>query len=553
MDEQSRKWMVLVSSTWIQAFTGTNIDFSSYSSNLKSVMEISQLQLNYLAVASDMGKLFGWCSGIFLLHSPLWIVLFIAAFMGLFGYGLQWLVIIRVISLPYFAVFLLCLLAGCSICWFNTICYVLCIKNFPDNRPLALAFSISFNGVSAALYNLIADSIQSGNYTLYLLLNAIIPLIISLISVLPIILHQPSNIQPLSSQAIRRDSLIFLFLNVLAVITGLYLLILDQIETTSSIARALLAGAIILLLLPLFTPWIIQTSSIGRGSPSSFNLIDMGNFDVHKELIETNEGINDGFLLEEKKEGCCDCVVEKDQLVMLGDEHSSKRLLSRTDFWLYYVSYFCGGTVGLVYSNNIGQIAQSLGYGTSTTSVVALYSACSFFGRLLSATPDILRDKMYFSRTGWLAMSIVPLPFAFLILIISGSKVVLCVATAIVGLSSGFVFAAAVSVTSELFGPNSAGVNHNLLITNIPMGSVMLGLLAAVVYDANIQGSSFLKAMFVGVETSMVCMGRGCYTMTFVVWGLLSMLGILSSWLLFVRTKHVYHLVERKRSSFIFY
>ena len=52
--------MILVATTWIQAFTGTNFDFSSYSSDLKTVLEISQVQLNYLSVASDMGKAFGW-------------------------------------------------------------------------------------------------------------------------------------------------------------------------------------------------------------------------------------------------------------------------------------------------------------------------------------------------------------------------------------------------------------------------------------------------------------------------------------------------------------
>lgn len=101
---QSRKWMVLVATTWVQAFTGTNFDFSSYSSDLKSVLGISQVQLNYLSVASDMGKAFGWCSGVSLMYLPLWVVMFMAAFLGLFGYGFQYLVIQRIISLPYFLV-----------------------------------------------------------------------------------------------------------------------------------------------------------------------------------------------------------------------------------------------------------------------------------------------------------------------------------------------------------------------------------------------------------------------------------------------------------------
>lgn len=101
---ESRKWMMLLASIWIQAFTGTNFDFSSYSSEFKSVLNITQLQLNYLSVASDMGKAFGWCSGVSLLYFPLWLVMFMAACLGLVGYGFQWLVIHRLISLPYIVV-----------------------------------------------------------------------------------------------------------------------------------------------------------------------------------------------------------------------------------------------------------------------------------------------------------------------------------------------------------------------------------------------------------------------------------------------------------------
>jgi len=101
---ESRKWVVLIATIWIQAFTGTNFDFSSYSSELKSVLDITQLQLNSLSVASDMGKAFGWCSGVTLMYFPLWVVLIMSAFLGLFGYGFQWLVIQRLITLPYYLV-----------------------------------------------------------------------------------------------------------------------------------------------------------------------------------------------------------------------------------------------------------------------------------------------------------------------------------------------------------------------------------------------------------------------------------------------------------------
>ncbi|KAL0008313.1 hypothetical protein SO802_009815 [Lithocarpus litseifolius] len=252
MAGQSRKWLIFVATTWIQAFTGTNFDFSSYSSDLKTVLEITQVQLNYLSVASDMGKAFGWCSGVSLMYLPLWVVMFMAATMGLFGYGLQWLVIQRIITLPYFLVFLLSLMAGCGICWFNTVCYVLCIRNFPVNRSLALSLTISFNGLTAALYTLIANAINPNDDTIYLFLNALVPLFTSGIALVPILCQPP--LQSLTTEAIRRDSFIFLCLNILAVITGLYLLLLNSLSSNVSMARILFGGALGLLVLPCVCP-----------------------------------------------------------------------------------------------------------------------------------------------------------------------------------------------------------------------------------------------------------------------------------------------------------
>ncbi|MFS7921203.1 hypothetical protein Hanom_Chr03g00234041 [Helianthus anomalus] len=56
---------------------GTNLDFSAYSSEHKKVLVASQLQLNYLATASDLGKAFGWSSGLAPLYMPLWLVVFV--------------------------------------------------------------------------------------------------------------------------------------------------------------------------------------------------------------------------------------------------------------------------------------------------------------------------------------------------------------------------------------------------------------------------------------------------------------------------------------------
>lgn len=137
MAGQSRKWMILVATIWIQAFTGTNFDFSAYSSDLKSVLGVSQVQLNYLATASDLGKLFGWSSGLALMYIPLWVVLFMAAFMGFFGYGLQWLVISHVITLPYVLVCMYAYMLHMLLLYFQK-------KKFFDFDSISVFFSFLF-------------------------------------------------------------------------------------------------------------------------------------------------------------------------------------------------------------------------------------------------------------------------------------------------------------------------------------------------------------------------------------------------------------------------
>jgi hypothetical protein len=100
-DNEWRRWAVLVATVWIQAVTGTNFDFSAYSSALKSSLGVSQEALNYLATASDLGKVLGWSSGLALLHMPLHAVLLLSAFMGLAAYAVQYYCLVFLLAVPY--------------------------------------------------------------------------------------------------------------------------------------------------------------------------------------------------------------------------------------------------------------------------------------------------------------------------------------------------------------------------------------------------------------------------------------------------------------------
>lgn len=272
--------------------------------------------------------------------------------------------------------FLCCLLAGLSICWFNTACFILCIRHFPTNRALALSLTVSFNGISAALYSLAFNAISPSSSNLYLLLNSLVPLAVSLAALYPV-LAKPSPDPAPENESRRHDSHVFAIMNVVAVVTSFHLLLSSSSTYETSSARLHLVGAIFLLVFPLCAPLLVYARDyyfpdINQRSHNDSSGYVMLNIDELKMQKASVTGTT-------AKEG---------NMVRLGDEHSFGLLISRLEFWLYYIAYFCGGTIGLVYSNNLGQIAQSL--GQSSTTLVTIYSSFSFFGRLLSAAPDFM-------------------------------------------------------------------------------------------------------------------------------------------------------------------
>jgi hypothetical protein len=94
-----------VTAVWVQAISGNNYTFSNYSDALKSLMNLTQLELNNLSVAKDVGKAFGLLAGLASDRLPTPVILLIGSIEGLIGYGTQWLVVSgRIQPLPYWQV-----------------------------------------------------------------------------------------------------------------------------------------------------------------------------------------------------------------------------------------------------------------------------------------------------------------------------------------------------------------------------------------------------------------------------------------------------------------
>lgn len=567
-----QKWMSFVAAIWIMAISGTNFDFSIYSSDLKTVLNIDQIQLNNLAVASDIGKLMGWVSGLACMVLPTWAVLGIAVLLGLVGYGVQWLAVTGIIHpLPYFVMYMLCMLAGNSICWLNTVCFRVAISNFPSCRGIAAGLSTSYSGLSTVIYTNLSSVINPENPSLYLLLNAVVPIVVCAIGAVFINIPQPNSV--IRDKDEQKNMYIFTFT---AIVTALYSVVFEFLPRGLRPREVLYMGILTALLLSLlYVPFKAAVSRKKHERNASSRVIDLDmvsrvkmqvgfsitDQSIWKQYIEEINRVdfNNNDHVEKPKENE---IIEAENMEKgiqhpaattpktsflkpvppVGEEHGVLQLLRSVDFWLYYFVYFCGGTVGLVYINNLGQIVQSLGY-SKTPVLVSLVSSLGFLGRIASGLPDYFKGMNgCLPRPAWLGIWMLPMLPAFFLMAFSDDKQwVVYICTAIIGTSAGAITSVAVPTSSELFGMQRFGVNHNILISNIAFGSLLFGDMAGLVYDRSEKSNP-------GAGHDL-CVGTDCYAKTFLAWGCVCSFGLFLNVILCLRTRKLYQSLYLKHTS----
>jgi hypothetical protein len=380
----SAHWLSLVGSIWLQTINGPNSDFPVYSSQLKDLKHISQVQLNFLAFASDAGKLFGWFSGVAALYLPLWLVAFVGAAFGLVGYGLQYLFLDSA-GLRYWHLFLLTSLAGNGICWINTVCYLLCIRNFGSSSRVAVSLATSYLGLSAKVYTSLADSIPglaNSKAKTYLLINAIVPMLVTVV-VAP-------SLRVVELKSVASTDPAFLVMFAVTLVTGACAVVGSIGSSSNGLSsREHMISLSVLLATPVLIPLALKI----RESMNKIWETKRENriYDLGTDADDTNTTGAVVVAIDvaqevESKDGD-DSATEKPQ-----EEVGGLRLLRKLDFWLYFFSYMFSGTLGLVFLNNLGQIAESRRL-EQTSTLVSLSSSFGFFGRLLPSFMDYYSAK----------------------------------------------------------------------------------------------------------------------------------------------------------------
>ncbi|XP_010521978.1 PREDICTED: protein NUCLEAR FUSION DEFECTIVE 4-like [Tarenaya hassleriana] len=507
------RWLCLVAVIWLQSINGTNLSFPAYSSQLKQSLSISQIKLNYLAFASDAGKLLGFISGIAAVPLPLRLVLIAGGSLGFAGYGLQYLIIVKKMFSPSFpAIWVLSFLAGNSICWINTTCYTVAINNFPANRQVAVGITASYQGLSGKIYTDIVNAFfsasPSDSTAGYLVLNALVPLIVCGVTAFVIADAE------LGASSDAKIGFVVMFIVTTA--TGVYAVVTSLVPAPEILV---LTGIVLLLLAPLAIPLGFQLEEI-MFTRKNHQKVHDEEFSPRSVRVRVGEETVKG----EGEEAFCNAVGVKEEIKWT-------ELWKKIDFWIYFSVYLCGPTVGLVFLNNLGQIAESRGC-TATASLVALSSSSGFFGRLLPSLLEYFfsRSKHMPSSPASMAVSLAFMASAFFVLLVE-SDMALYASTAAIGVSTGVVTSLAVTTTAELFGTKNFGVNHNIVVANIPLGSFAFGWLAANVYREGASGGSDGE-----------CEGMHCFETTLFVWALLCSLAAVLAAVLHGRNRRFYSL-----------
>ncbi|BAT77469.1 hypothetical protein VIGAN_02004800 [Vigna angularis var. angularis] len=526
------KWIGLVAAVWIQAISGNNYTFSNYSDALKSLMHLTQLQLNNLSVAKDVGKAFGLLAGLASDKFPTWIILLIGSVEGLVGYGGQWLVVSqRIQPLPYYQMCIFLCLGGNSTTWMNTAVLVTCIRNFRRNRGPVSGILKGYVGLSTAIFTDLCSALFTNGPASFLLMLALIPFVVCLSGIF--------FLREIPSAAVQDDeeSTYFGVFNAVAVAVAVYLLAFGFVPNPSALAsRAFSVGLLVLLAAPLGIPVhsYLKARGLDKFTPD---------FEGRGEepLLRGNDNGNEcqverGNVLAEDAEA--EAVGKIGPAV--GEEHTVCEVLRTVDFWILFVSFLCGVGTGLAVMNNMGQIGLALGY-SDVSLFVSLTSIWGFFGRIVSGSVS----EHFIKRGGtprplWNAGSQILMGVGYILLAMAmpGS---LYIGSIVVGICYGVRLAITVPTASELFGLRYYGLIYNILILNLPLGSFLFsGLLAGILYDMEATTTTG------GGNT---CIGPHCYRLVFIVMAAACLIGFFLDLLLSIRTKMLYKRIYFTKNS----
>ncbi|WZZ49399.1 hypothetical protein YC2023_049506 [Brassica napus] len=206
------------------------------------------------------------------------------------------------------------------------------------------------------------------------------------------------------------------------------------------------------------------------------------------------------------------------------------------NFWLLFMAMICGMGSGLATINNIRQVGESLRYSTvQLNSLVSLWSIWSFLGRFGAGyISDAYLHSHGWPRPAFITLSLVIMALGHIVMA-SGFLGSLYIGSLLVGLAYGSQWALMPTITSEIFRILHMGTIFYTIGIASPVGSY--------IFSVKVIGYFYDKV----ASEDHSCYGSHCFRTSFVIMAVMSVLGSLISFALFLRTKKFYATLVAKR------
>uniref|UniRef100_A0A2K2BI97 Uncharacterized protein n=1 Tax=Populus trichocarpa TaxID=3694 RepID=A0A2K2BI97_POPTR len=225
-----------------------------------------------------------------------------------------------------------------------------------------------------------------------------------------------------------------------------------------------------------------------------------------------------------------------------GEDYTILQAISSIDMLIILIATTCGVGGALAAIDNLGQIADSLGYKTHNIGTfISLVSVWNFLGRVLASfASEVALTKYKFPRPLMLTFVIL---FSCIghVLIAFGVEHSLYISSIIIGFCLGAQLPLVSAIISEIFGLKHFSTLYSVGSVSSPIGSYIFNVKVA----GNLYDKEALKQMeALGLKREagkeLNCSGVHCFRKAFVIITAATFLGFLVSIILVYRTRRFY-------------
>lgn len=225
-----------------------------------------------------------------------------------------------------------------------------------------------------------------------------------------------------------------------------------------------------------------------------------------------------------------------------GEDYTILQAISSIDMLIIFIATTCGVGGALAAIDNLGQIADSLGYKTHNIGTfISLVSVWNFLGRVLASfASEVALTKYKVPRPLMLTFVIL---FSCIghVLIAFGVGHSLYISSIIIGFCLGAQLPLVSTIISEIFGLKHFSTLYSIGSVSSPIGSYIFNVKVA----GNLYDKEALKQMeALGLKREagkeLNCSGVHCFREAFVIITAATFLGFLVSIILVYRTRRFY-------------